>query len=515
MHGEISLFLADPGRRSFETPRRRVILLGLWKKTLPDPARFMDLPGPGIVRFLAEYEIDGCCIVAEKDGEGALARAYACRGPATAHGIYMSTGPEGGRVLSDTFKGALESLPLPLRDASPEGFLDFLLFQASPLPESPVSAIKSLGHGDLLDIERDGTSRISPLSRLEIPEPCVDFREGVERIEETLSLAVENLPDGVVNLLSGGVDSTLVQVLLGPGHGAVTASIDSPEFAFERGYAARAACLCGVSRQEIFLSEGDFLHLLERETSLAKMPLSLLQNSLIAAAFDCQASRFSSGFNADSFFSLSRPRRKLVREGAFPTSFPAEAFSVSSERPILESIFGKEAIEKRIRERTEYVLGRVREPESLSGLNLGCLLSYFCSSFSIYLQQAAARGKTLDSLFMGRRLVEAALAMPVPERVCRKGVFKPVLKDILSSHLPGYPLELEKGGSGLPRTRFCQSGPLKGYFRENPLPKFVPKEKAGPILEPLWESSMTTYRCIAWSLWEKCLGFKGTGRGIG
>ncbi len=507
MPGEISLVLADPGRKSFETPRRSVILLGLWKKALPGPERFMDLPGREMVRFLAEYEIDGCCLVAEKDAKGAFAETYAYRGPATAHEIYMTTGPEGDWILSDTFRGVLESLPMSLRATSPDGFLDFLLFQASPLPESPVSAIKRLGHGDLLHIGRDGTSRVSRLSRLEIPELCPDFREGVGRIEKTLSLAVENLPEGIVNLFSGGVDSTLVQVLLGPGHGAVTASIDSPEFAFEKGYATLAASLCGISRQEIFLSEGDFLHLLERETAMAKTPLSLLQASLIGAVFDCPASRFSSGFDADSFFSLSRSRRKLAKEGVSPISFPAEDFSVSSERPILEGIFGKEAIEKRIRERTEYVLGRVGEPERLSGLNLGCLLSYFCSSFSIYLQQAAARGKTLDSLFIGRRLVEEALAMPVPERVYRKGVFKPVLKDILSRRLPGYPLEIEKGGSGLPRTRFCQSGPLKGYFRENPLPEFIPKEKAGLILEPLWESSMTTYRCIAWSVWEKCLEF--------
>ena len=505
MKGYLNLEISDPGKRVFETPARKVTLVGLWEKKLPDPGRFLGLPARQAIRLLAGYEIDGCCFVAEKDTEGTVAEIFAYRGPATAHEVYFAAGQNGNWILSNMFRSVLGSLPLNRRDVSPEGFLDFLLFQHSPLPESPIGAIRRLGQGDLLCVDRRGAPRISTLSRLEIPGPPSDFRDGADMIEKTLSLAVESLPKGVLNLLSGGIDSTLVQVFLGPGHAAVTASIDSPELAFERDYATQAASLCGVTLQDIGLVEREFPILLERETSMARLPLPLLQIPVISAAFDNCAPHFSSGFAADALFSLTRSSRELILKGGDPGSFNMEDFSISSERPVIEGIFGKEAVKKRICMRNEYVRSRIGEPESFSDLNLGCLASYYSSSFPAYRQLAAARGKTLSSPFKDRRLVQAALSLPVPERIFRKAVFKPALKDILSRRLPGYPLELEKGGSGLPRTRFCQNGPLRDYFRENPLPDLITGSKADPVLGPDWNSSMTTFRCIAWSMWERSL----------
>ena len=505
MNGKLAFFLADPRKKVFETPTRQVILVGAWEKGLPDSGRFIGLPAMQAIRLLAEYENDGCCLLAEKDADGNLSEIFAYRGPSAAYELYFAADPEGEVFLSDLFGKVLESLPNSRRALSREAFLDFLALQNSPLPETPVTAIRRLGQGDLLCLDRNGAARVSRFSRLRVPESPADFRDGAERIEQALSRVVKNLPKGVVNLLSGGIDSTLAQVLLGPGTGAVTASIDSPEFAFERDYAAQAAALCGVSRQEIPFSEEDFHSLLERETALARLPLSLPQIPVIAGVLDCPPAHFSSGFNADSFFSLSRSKRKLVREGTPPDSFPVESFSVSSEKGLLEGLFGREAVEERICIRNEYARSRVEEPENLSSLNWGCLASYCCSSFPRYRQSAVARGKTLDSLFMGRSLVEEALAFPAQERIFRQGIFKPVLKALLARRLPAYPLEIEKGGAGLPRTRFCQSGPLRGYFRENPLPGFIDEEKADPILNPGWESSMTTFRCIAWSAWEKTL----------
>ncbi len=505
MKGYLNLVIEYPGERIFETPARQMILVGLWEKKLPDPGRFLCLPARQAIRLLAGYEIEGCCFVVEKDTEGAVTEIFAYRGPATAHEVYFSAGQNGGWIISNMFRYVLGSLPLSRRDISPEGFLDFLLFQHSPLPESPIGAIRRLGHGDLLHVDRRGAPRISTLSRLEIPGPPSDFRAGVDLIGKTLSLAVENLPEGVSNLLSGGIDSTLVQVLLGPGHAAVYASIDSPELAFEDDYATRAASLCGVTLQKINLAEREFPILLERETSLARLPLPLLQIPVISAVFDHCTPHFSSGFSADALFSLSRSNRELILKGADPVSFPVECFSTSSERSVIEEIFGKEKVGERICMRNEYVRSRVREPESFSGLNLGCLTSFYCNSFPAYRQLAEARGKTISSPFKDRQLVQAALSLPIPERILRRAIFKPALKDILSRRLPGYPLELKKGGSSLPRTRFCQNGPLRDYFRENPLPYFVTESKAGPVLQPDLGSSMTTFRCIAWSMWERSL----------
>ena len=206
-------------------------------------------------------------------------------------------------------------------------------------------------------------------------------------------------------------------------------------------------------------------------TASGGIPLPLLQVPVLAAAMDFAAPGFTGGFVADSLFSLPRGKRQAVRGGENPELFGPETFSVSSERALLEGLFGKEAVAARIRERDEYVLSRVECPQRLSPLNRGCLASFFCSSAPVYRQLALARNKSLYNSYAARPLVEKALSLPVPGRLFRDGTFKPVLKGILSRHLPPFPVDEEKGGTGLPRTRFCRQGPLRGYFGENPLPE--------------------------------------------
>jgi len=505
MTRKLRILFSDPGKRVFETPTRVVLLGGAWEKRLPDASRFMELPPEEALRFLAGWERDGVALLAEKDTEGALEEIHAYRGPSTGCELFFSAGPWNGFVVSDSFREILETLPPSSRLPSREGFIDFLLFQNSPLSETPVSSVRRLGHGNLLRASRNGSATERPFVRLPAGRSEGTLQEGVERVEETLSKALGRLPPGFVNLLSGGVDSTLVQVLLGSGTSAVAATIDSPEFAFETENARQSAGLCGIPLKERFNEEKDYPCLLNKETSLAAIPLPLPQVALIATAFCMDSQVFASGFEADSLFSLPRSKRRLVLEGENPLAFPAQSFSLSAEAGLVKSFFTEEEIVARVECRQAYVRFRVSEPENLSGLQQGCLTSLFCSSFSVYRHLASERGKGLFTPFTDREVVEAALSVPLPDRVFRNGVFKPVLKKILSRRLPGFPSGREKGGSGLPRTRYCAEGPLRGYFRENPLPRFIDPDKADPVMNPTWESSMTTYRCIAWTTWEKTL----------
>ncbi len=508
MSGKFEILLMNPEKRVFETPSRQVILSGRWEKTLPDAGRFMGLPAIEAVRLLARHEVDGCCLVAEKDARGNPAEILAYRGPSSGCELYYARDGEGRFFISDSFREVVEVFPPARRRLSENGFLDYLLFQYSVFPETPIEQIRRLGYGELLRTDRDGGCSLERMERLDASGRVKDFEDGVDRIEEALHRAAGKTPEGAVNLLSGGVDSTLVQVLIGQGHGAVAAGIDSPEFAFETENAKRAASLCGICLMPHFARESEILDLIVKETRLAKVPLPLLQVALIAGVFDVQAPSFVSGFDADSLFSLPRSKRKRVSEGADPGSFEEESFSLSPERGVVEGLFGKERVAERIAQRKEVVRSRVVDAESLGGLALGCLTSFFCSAFPVYRQLALAREKSFSTPFTDRHVVETALCIPLPERVFRNGVFKPVLKEILARRLPGFPKDQEKGGSGLPRTRLCTEGPLKGYFRENPLPVFLDPEKAHPILETGWESSMTAYRCIAWSVWEKTLAGK-------
>ena len=510
MRASLGFSLADPGKRVFETPGRQVTLLGTWEKDLPRAERWMAGSPREAARSLAPCEIDGALVIVDRDAGGNVAELAAYRGPASGVEIFLAKA-ENGLFLSDSFREAAAFLPPGERVPSGEAFLDFLLFQHAFGPRSPVLGIRRLGHGELLEAEGPGDASVSLLFRLEVPEPPAGFGESLDEIERLLAGFLERVPGGTANLFSGGVDSTLLQVLLGTGHPAVTAVPDSPEFAFETVAARRSASLCGGVLEEIPVEEGRYREILRAETAAGGMPLPLLQIPVLAAAMDFAAPGFTAGFAADSLFSLPRGKRQAVRGGENPELFQPETFSVSSEKGLLEDLFGKEAVVARIRERDEYVLSRVECPQRLSPLNRGCLASFFCSSAPVYRQLALARNKSLYNSYAARPLVEKALSLPVPGRLFRDGTFKPVLKGILSRHLPPFPVDEEKGGTGLPRTRFCRQGPLRGYFGENPLPVFPDPGRAGPILEPDWDSSMTAFRCIAWSMWEETL--KGAGRG--
>jgi len=496
--------LADPGRRVFETPIRTLFLLGHWNPGLPPLDRFIGLPAPEAVRSLASREVEGALVIADREPGGRLAGLAAYRGPASGFELFLAEG-RNGLFLSDSFREAAASLPTGDRAPSGEAFLDFLLFQHTLGPQSPVRAIRRLGHGELLLADGLGSVSVSLFSRLEIPESPAGFGEALDEIEDLLAGFLERVPGGAANLFSGGVDSTLAQVLLGSGHFAVAAVPDCPEFAFETTCARRSAALCGVILEEVPVQESRYTEILQAETRAGMLPLSLLQIPVIAAAMDFTTPGFTAGFAADSLFSLPRGKRQAVRGGENPELFEPGTFSVSSEKALLEDLFGRETVAARIRERDEYVLSRVDNRHDLSALDRGCLASFYCSSAPVYRQLALARGKYLNNSYAARPLVEKALSLPVPGRLFREGTFKPVLKGILSRHLPSYPVDEEKGGTGLPRTRFCRQGPLKGYFRENALPRFLDPGRAGPILDPGWGSSMTAFRCIAWSMWEKAL----------
>lgn len=504
MRASLGFSLADPGKRVFETPGRQVTLLGTWENDLPRAERWMGGSLPEAVRSLAPCEIDGALVIVERDAGGNVAEMAAYRGPVSTLEIFYSAMPD-GFFISDSFSETLSWVPPKDRRPEPLALLDFLLFQHAFGPQSPIRAIRRLGHGERLEADGLGKASVSLHSRLEIPGIPTGFGQALDETERLLAGFLETVPGGTANLFSGGVDSTLLQVLMGTGHPAVTAVPDCPEFAFETAAARRSASLCGAALEEIPVEESRYSEILRAETAAGGIPLPLLQVPVLAAAMDFAASGFTAGFVADSFFSLPRGKRQAVRDGENPSLFEPGSFSVSSEKALLEDLFGREAVAARIRERDEYILSRVNSPQWFSPLERGCLASFYCSSAPVYRQLALARGKSLYTPYAARPLVQMALSLPAPGRLFREGVFKPVLKGILSRHLPSYPVDEEKGGTGLPRTRFCRRGPLKGYFEENPLPGFPDPGRAGPILEPDWGSSMTSFRCIAWSMWEKTL----------
>jgi hypothetical protein len=100
-------------------------------------------------------------------------------------------------------------------------------------------------------------------------------------------------------------------------------------------------------------------------------------------------------------------------------------------------------------------------------------------------------------------MVRAALSIALPERILSgEGQVKPLIHRMLARKLPGA-VSPRKSGSGLPRTRYCQEGPLKEYFREHPIPGFWPDEWRSLLQSPTRESSSLVLKCASLQMWEE------------
>lgn len=96
-----------------------------------------------------------------------------------------------------------------------------------------------------------------------------------------------------------------------------------------------------------------------------------------------------------------------------------------------------------------------------------------------------------------------ASAIPPGKRFFHNGESKPVPKALLRKLFPEYPFYGRKGGSDVPRTRFCQAGPFRDFFRESALPDLLPSPGRPLLLDPQWDWSYMTLGAAAFSTWQE------------
>jgi asparagine synthase (glutamine-hydrolysing) len=376
--------------------------------------------------------------------------------------------------------------------------------------------------------------------------PTLAFADAVDLLEQSLLGVITGVarsaPAGAVtNLFSGGIDSTLIQVLLPKGSRCVSFGFDTPEFAPEVDRARAAARLTASEHHIIPLREEDYLGALERFLATVGLPPHHLQSVALAELFrqiEGQKSYLLTGQLADALFGLrfSGPTETLRRWGWLPQlsrriGLPrglkparlrrAEFISSALRQPVgsvrglaariacytdfdfVEKIFGTSEVERRLQKRLDYVLELCPflSPESRGAdahLEAGHMVDYFCDdAVSIWRQSAMSYGGYLIAPFTDPTIVRAALAFPTRIRYRRRRESKPGLKTLLRRYLPEYDTGLPKLSTGLPIRRFLASGPLcqNPYFTP---PDFFPNpQRLGEY--PPW---------IAWSVltlsaWQK------------
>ena len=176
-------------------------------------------------------------------------------------------------------------------------------------------------------------------------------------------------------------------------------------------------------------------------------------------------------------------------------------------------LLGADIVSGRLRDRHAYLLERTGDLSRLPpGFDVAAEWGHIAFVIGqpywrhYYRQQAIAHGKSLLCPFAQRDILRAAWALPISSRSPAGAPLKAVLRRILKDRVPGFPVELSKGGNGVPRTRYCTTGPLAGFFEERPAPSALPPEGLPALRAPAWETSGAILNLAVLSLWEEsCL----------
>lgn len=528
---------ADPATRRVEAAGGTWLLSGNRPDALAGAVEASADAVDAIDRFAADDA------VAVRLGDDAI-DAY--RSVTATRNVYLVTVPEGPVVVADSFRNALAELPVAHRTVPQPAVADHLLFRHPVEPDTYVSRIDALEHGSHLRYDATtGDRETRVVERLD-PGTSTPVGRAASRIDGTLEAVLEETyPDGAVtNMLSGGVDSTLLHTYLDDAPGLVM-TIDSPEFAHEEETADRAAAMLDVPTRRVAVEEADFLDALAASVDALGFPSHYNQTVLTDAAFRAtDQSVYVNGEGADALFGLtgvkgarvagalgpvlSAPGATALVKGGLGTVVPGAATVADVaewlDRPVSDpesfaqrlpfftdpgvvaAMTDEGTVAERFRRVTEYVRARVERPPRgrfLDHVEFGQLLAAFRhNTVDQWRQLGFVHGHELVAPFKTRRLASCALSIPGERRyIGGRGSFTPkhLLKSLLEGRLPAYPTRQRKGAGSLPVERYFADGPLAGVFERYDPPAFVPESLHADHVE---QFGPVTWNLVTFAVWR-------------
>lgn len=538
MRSCIELMISDPVARIFTGPAAVVVVHG---EASPPALSIMQAVSEGtrppeMLEEVAKQAEEAVLLAVTLDGRGPRA-VRAWRSVTSIYELFVVRRSERSLVLTDSFRAACACLPVADREVPKRAIADHLLFRTVPGKHAYLTAVRRLGHGERLTLDGlGGQVEFWRFDQLDIAADAGGSREAqLESIERALAIAVARRPGDLktANLLSGGVDSTLIQTFLPVAFPAVSAGIDSPEFGFEMEYARRAGQLLKVNHEFLSVREADYADRLEHSIRAIGLPPHHLQTVLFDVAFQSPHAQFIIGQCADGLFGLEKARdlsilaalqplvcllgrgvrglqqaRRIaqdLRGEAGKLDGPGMRFGVYSSVALVEQMLGREAVHDSLQGRLDYVRAicpfvRPDDVGLTAHLELGHLIGIFCGDgTSLWRQLAHARERSLYVPFSARSVFQTALAVPRPQRYVRHFRAKHLLKALLARRLSSYPVNTKKGASGLPVRRFFSTGPLQGLLADYGVPDFVPFELVEMVRSG---SGWLSWNCLTFAIWR-------------
>jgi len=476
------------------------------------------------------------------DGRARWLRVW--RGLFSTAEFYYSLAAAEEVIVSDHFRNVIVRLPRAARYPSEDAVVQHYLYRR-PYGHLTYSAhISKVGQAEevVLDL-LDGEATVSVFDRVDSGVVERPRDEYLEMIDAELQTAMQGVrgDDRAALLFSGGVDSTLLLAYLGDKVQPVTFVPDTPEFATETEYARAAAALLEVSINEVPTPERDFLQMVEFNTETLGTPSAddsspyftqivtsqpngrfvFGQGADAAFGISLKLARFSSWFrwpiarqtvNASSRWMPGHLGYRLGQVGPIANRFSrsfldsrgyAATARVSGHTPLLERVFGLEAIEEAGQSSLDYALERVvpiADPASRFFSHVELAHWHIVMANPMTLRHAAcqAAGKRAFGPFCAPNILNALATIPVRDRYIRGMSAKWILKDLLKRKVPDYPVYKRKKATALPWQRFYENGPLTGIWERYEVPDlFSGEDRSELTARPI----ATTWVAISHAIW--------------
>jgi hypothetical protein len=484
-------------------------------------------------------------VVRVDSSDGSPTRVRIWRGGASSYEAHYAIRPGGDVIVADHFRNIVCLVPVAERQPSDAVAIDHFLVRHARGRDTYSRAVRRAGHGELVEIDiRTGHVGVGIFDRLVSrldPRPHEQYIAELDRALAQEMDALRGVP-GAVMMLSGGMDSTLMQSYVKHDVPALHVQADSDDFHLGGQYLDAAAAALGIEPERVVVPTDELLQQLEEAIDGRALPPHFPQWVTLGRVYTRPHDVFIIGERAGAYsrfggripytarpFSrfpgsllqpalhaaaaLGRPyRMKLLADQApalgedprSPHGWGAQMPQSYGDRAWAERVFGYESVLARYEERLAYVEQRIELLPSNADryfrhLEIARWLEFYNENNSQFRSLAFAYGKAMVDPFTARSVIDAVLAVPATERYQDGAHSKYIVERLLRDRVPAYPVTAGKDDIVVPFRRYYSSGPLAQVWDRYDVPAlFTGADRTRLVEHPI----DTDWNAVTWAIWQ-------------
>ncbi len=193
----------------------------------------------------------------------------------------------------------------------------------------------------------------------------------------------------------------------------------------------------------------------------------------------------------------------LARDPMDLDGFAAETLT-HGDTSLFQSVVGP-GLPRRIKElQLSYVTDRVEAvgrtgTSFMAHMEISHWMNVFANAMLEPRMMTHALGEVSVSPYADARVLRELARIPLEDRYVDGYRSKWILKDLLASKVPTYPIDQRKQATALPWERFYRDGPLSGIWERYDVPDFLPEDARDRIRS---DTTITSWNAITWAIWD-------------